>query len=174
MAVKKKAAKPAIKPKKTGRPSKKDTIDLGVLECLASFSLTDEQLARVFGISVTTLQSYKKDELFLTALKKGKAISDSRVERSLYERATGYSCPEIDIKVIGGEIVKTEIIKHYPPDPTSMIFWLKNRKPDEWRDKREFEHTGKDGGPIQHKDLTDGELLRIIQEGRGSGASKKA
>ena len=45
-------------------------------------------------------------------------------------------------KVPSGEIVQTQIRKYYPPDTTAGIFWLKNRKPAEWRDKQEVEHSG--------------------------------
>ena len=62
---------------------------------------------------------------------------------SLYHRANGYSHPDVDIKVIDGEIVQTELIKYYPPDATSAIFWLKNRQPKKWRDKQETEHSGR-------------------------------
>jgi hypothetical protein len=48
----------------------------------------------------------------------------------------------MDIRVVQGEIVQTPIRKFYPPDTTAAIFWLKNRKPGEWRDKQELEHTG--------------------------------
>lgn len=61
---------------------------------------------------------------------------------SLYKRAMGCSTPDVDIKVIDGKVVETPLIKHYPPDPTSMIFWLKNRQKDKWRDKQTTEHEG--------------------------------
>ena len=80
---------------------------------------------------------------FRQALKVSKDQADDRVERSLYERATGYERDEIDIRVVNGEIVKTPIRKFYPPDTTAAIFWLKNRKPAQWRDKQDIEHTGK-------------------------------
>jgi DNA-binding XRE family transcriptional regulator len=127
------------KPNKNGRPSKKDLINLEQLMILAAFGLTDVQLAQVFGISEKTLNSYKKDERFLQSLKKGKEISDNRVVRSLFERATGYEHPEVDIRVVDHAIVQTELIKHYPPDPTSMIFWLKNRNPEQWKDRVEIQ-----------------------------------
>lgn len=136
MAGKKKAEKPILK-KKTGRPSKKDTINLRSLAFLASLGLTEDQLAIALNISKATITNYKKDQEFLAALKDGKDIHDAQVERSLRERAIGYEHEDVDIRVVGGKIVKTKIIKHYPPDPTSMIFWLKNRQSTKWRDKME-------------------------------------
>ena len=37
-----------------------------------------------------------------------------------------------------GKPIRVKTTKHYPPDPTSMIFYLKNRRPDRWRDKQEL------------------------------------
>ncbi len=140
----KKAAPSDKKP--VGRPSKKGDIDLQQLYRMAAAGLTDAQMAQVLGISKASLNNYKKDPSLWDALEKGKKISDSRVVRSLFERATGYEHDAEEIKVIGTEVVRVPVIKHYPPDPTAMIFWLKNRKPEEWRDKHEF--TGEDGGPL--------------------------
>ena len=123
-----------------GRPSKKTTLDFGMIETFYGFGLIDEQICKALDISVPTLENWKKDEKFLEAIKKGKEIADNRVVRSLYDRATGYSHREDDIRVVDGQIVITETVKHYPPDPTSMIFWLKNRKRAEWRDRQEVEH----------------------------------
>jgi hypothetical protein len=63
----------------------------------------------------------------------------------LYKRACGYEHPEDDIKNYMGEIIITPTIKHYPPDATSGIFWLKNRRPKEWRDKQEVDLSNSDG-----------------------------
>ena len=76
---------------------------------------------------------------------------DKQVERALFERACGYKHPEDKIFCHEGEITIQPTIKHYPPDPVSMIFWLKNRQKDKWRDKVEHEHSGKDGKPIRFK-----------------------
>lgn len=160
---------------KGGRPSKRDDVDLSLLYTLASSGLTDEKMAPILGISLATLKNYKSDPRFLAVLKGGKKIADSKVVRSLYERACGYSHPDVDIRVIDHQIVKTNIMKHYPPDTTACIFWLKNRMPEQWRDKTESEVTGKDGGPIQHiAELSDAQLLQIIAAGSGQGAAKPA
>jgi hypothetical protein len=127
-------------PKETGRPSKKNTLDFEMIETFYGFGLIDEQICKALDITEKTLANWKKDEAFLQAIKRGKAISDNRVERSLYDRAMGYSHLEDDIKVVDKEIVITPTVKHYPPDTTAIIFWLKNRKRAEWRDKHDFEH----------------------------------
>lgn len=100
----------------------------------------NRDLAEMFGVCLKTFYTWllKHPEL-KEATDEYKKIADERVERALYERATGYSAPDTDIKVIDGQIVKTDVIKEYPPDPTSMIFWLKNRQPEKWRDRVEYE-----------------------------------
>ncbi|MEH3125556.1 helix-turn-helix domain-containing protein [Agrobacterium cavarae] len=109
-------------------------------EKLCEQGLTDKQLAEFFGVTDRTISRWKLDyPEFCQSLKAGKEISDDLVVRSLFQRAIGYSHPDVDIKVIDGGVVKTEITKHYPPDTTAAIFWLKNRKPKEWRDKQEVE-----------------------------------
>lgn len=96
-----------------------------------------------------TIYRWKAEhEVFCQALKIGKDVADERVTRSLYARANGYEHDEVDIRVIEGKIVQTPIRKHYPPDTTAAIFWLKNRRKEEWRDKIDHELGGPNGGPI--------------------------
>lgn len=99
---------------------------------------TDAELAVFFGVCVATINNWKNDyPLFLESLKQGKEMADARVAKALFSRATGYSHEDVDIKMYEGQIIETPTIKHYPPDATSMIFWLKNRQPEKWREKRE-------------------------------------
>ncbi|MBC8488611.1 MAG: hypothetical protein H8D45_21505 [Bacteroidetes bacterium] len=125
-----------------GRPSKFNTIPLKEIEKLSGYGFTDEQIADVFDICVATLKNYKQNPKFLAALKKGKEKADNYVVGSLFHRAIGYSHPEVQLFCYKGKIVQKEIMKHYPPDPTAMIFWLKNRQPANWRDRTEIEHSG--------------------------------
>ena len=123
-----------------GRKKKIDVMnyDLDTIQKAAEKGLTDKQIAKLLNITEQTLNNYKKQyPLFFESLKKGKILCDKNVEISLYQRATGYSYLDVDIKLYQGKIIKTPIIRHVPPDPTSMIFWLKNRQPDKWRDKSE-------------------------------------
>jgi hypothetical protein len=73
----------------------------------------------------------------MESLKRGKDEVDALVEQSLFRRAMGYTHPATKFFQAGGMILKEHYVEHYPPDATSMIFWLKNRQPDKWRDKRE-------------------------------------
>lgn len=125
-----------------GRPTKylPEYAKLAAKACAAG--ATTAQLADFFEVSISTICLWRLvHPEFSEALRDWKAVADAQVERSLYERACGYSHDETDIRVVGGVIVATPIRKVYPPDPTSMIFWLKNRQPDKWRDKPEPDDT---------------------------------
>jgi hypothetical protein len=125
---------------KGGRPSKFKHLDLSKVKKVASKGWTNEEMADFFEVALSTWHKWRVDFVeFSDALKEWKAEADSRVERSLYERALGYSHPEEKIFNNNGEALRVSTTKHYAPDPTSMIFWLKNRQPEQWRDKVDVE-----------------------------------
>lgn len=133
------------------RPSRyrKEYAELAYKLCL--LGATDAEMADILGVKEQTLNNWKKAHPeFFESLKTGKAIADAKVAHSLFQRANGYSHPDTDIRVIDGKIVQTEITKHYPPDTVAGIFWLKNRRKKDFRDKIDHEVTGEDGGPVQH------------------------
>lgn len=118
-----------------------------LIEGWARDGLTDEQIAHNMGIAPSTLYEWKKQYSEISeALKKGKEVVDKMVENALLKRALGYSYKEttrelfVD-KATGIEEMKvTKVVeKEVIPDTTAQIFWLKNRKPEEWRDKRQVE-----------------------------------
>jgi len=103
---------------------------------LTKLGAIDKDLASFFGVSEVTINAWKeKQPEFLKSLKKGKEDADNMVKQSLFKRATGYSHSEDKIFNNNGEPLIVPTIKHYPPDPTSCIFWLKNRDKENWRDK---------------------------------------
>lgn len=111
---------------------------------LCALGATDQEMADFFNVDVRTFYRWKaQHDNFCQAIKTAKEIADERVERSLYEKAVGYERDEVDIRVVEGEIIQTPIRKFFPPDSTAAIFWLKNRKPEQWREKQEIDHTGK-------------------------------
>jgi cell fate (sporulation/competence/biofilm development) regulator YmcA (YheA/YmcA/DUF963 family) len=125
---------------------------------------TDKELASFFEVNEDTIHEWKKKHpKFSESIKSGKQIADGNVTESLYKRAMGYEHEDVDIKVIDGQIVKTPLVKHYPPDATSMIFWLKNRQRAQWRDKQDIEHTGKDGKDL-FNNMSDEELEAKIKQ----------
>jgi hypothetical protein len=96
-----------------------------------------------FDVSVVTIDSWKiRYPEFLGPLKAGKEEADKRVERSLYQRAVGYSYNAVKIFCDkNGNVTKVPYKEHVPPDVTAQIFWLKNRDPAKWRDAWQLEHT---------------------------------
>lgn len=109
------------------------------LEGWARDGLTDKQIAYNIGINVCTLYDWKNNYSDISnALKKGKEVVDRQVENALLKRALGYSYIERRVKKEFGEVVEETLIeKEVVPDTTAQIFWLKNRKPEQWRDKVE-------------------------------------
>lgn len=106
---------------------------------------TDKEIYDALGISAETFYKHKREQPELSdALKQTKEIADNQVQDSLWKRANGYDTTEEKVTYDGdGCVIKREkTTKHIPPDPTSCIFWLKNRNPREWRDKQEIEHSG--------------------------------
>lgn len=123
---------------KKGRPTKFSLGMLPQIAKLAQRGWTDQEMADFFQVSRSTWNLWKiKHPKFSDALKGWKKEADDRVERSLYERAIGYT--HIEEKIFcnkDGEVTVVETHKHYPPDTTACIYWLKNRQPDKWRDRR--------------------------------------
>ena len=123
---------------KQGRPSKYKEEYAEQARKLCLLGATDAKLADFFEVDEATINRWKHDfPEFCKSLKAGKMQADAEIAESLFNRAKGYVAPDLDIKMYDGQIIETPYMKHYPPDATSMIFWLKNRQPDLWREKRE-------------------------------------
>jgi len=148
-----------------GRPSKFKPEFAKQAEKLALLGATDVDLADFFEVSINTIGNWKVSyPEFLGALKSGKEQADDRVERSLYQRAVGYSYDAVHFSSFQGTVTETPYREHCPPDTTAQIFWLKNRRPEQWRDKTEqvVRHE------IQH--MSDDDLTRIAS-GCSDGAA---
>lgn len=137
---------------------------LSLVEGWARDGLIDEQIAKNLGIGYTTLKEYKnKYPSFLAALKKGKEVVDLEVENALLKRALGYQHKEIKETIDGnGNKVITRVLKDVPADTTAQIFWLKNRRPDKWRDKNTIQHEGEIKTNNPFAGLTTEELRKVI------------
>lgn len=125
--------------KKMGRPTKFDEKIVQKVEVLTKEGKTNEQIADLLGISRTTLFTWcgKYGDL-MNALKAGKDISDDLVEIALFQRALGYTRTVKKTHITKyGEAVEYDEHMVLPPDPTSAIFWLKNRRPEKWREKND-------------------------------------
>ena len=128
-----------------------------LLEGWARDGLTDEQIAHNCGIGVRTLYAWKgKHQQIVQALKKGKEVIDIQVENALLKRALGYTYaettrePGLDTETGKRVPVITKIVtKEVAPDVTAQIFWLKNRRPDKWRDKSPDKGDAPDGNKVE-------------------------
>lgn len=112
-----------------------------LLEDWARQGLFDKQIAKNMGISEATLYNYKRDYPEIKeALRKGKEVVDIEVENAMLKRAIGYTITINEQKVDKDGCVhdcKRDV--HIPGDVTAQIFWLKNRRRQQWRDKVEVE-----------------------------------
>ena len=136
-----------------GRPTKYNEEYNEQAEKLCSmFGADDLKLAEYFGVCDTTIQTWKKEhQLFLVAVKTGKDTFDTQnVEKSLLKRAIGYKTVETHEECVGdsGLVATKKVTKHVVSD-TAIIFWLKNRNPQRWRDRKAVELTGDNGGPVK-------------------------
>lgn len=114
------------------------------LEGWAREGLTDEQIAHNMGVSRSTLNKWKSEYSDISdTLKKGKEIVDLQVENALLKRALGYEYEEVLEKYEYGELTERKVAKkQVVPDTTAQIFWLKNRRPDKWKDKQDVQVSG--------------------------------
>ena len=146
---------------KVGRPSNYDKIDLRQVEVAGELGFTDVELCKFFAITDRTLNKYKnKYPEFIQSLKKGKDNADEKVVRALYRRATGYSHPDIHITSYQGVVTTTPIIKHFPPDTTACIYWLRNRQ--QWIDKLEPDRAPELPFDDMFKDWSDQKLDEYV------------
>ncbi|MDU5680998.1 MAG: transposase [Peptostreptococcus sp.] len=133
------------------------------LEGWARDGLTDEQIAKNMGVRTSTLYDWKKKYSEISeSLKKGKEVVDRAVENALLKRALGYSYTETTKELVGTKMIVTkEVVKEVQPDTTAQIFWLKNRRPDIWRDRKDLEAKVDVNQQDPFKDMTKEELLKI-------------
>ena len=147
---------------KRGRPSKYAPEMDGQVEKLCRLGATDKEIAEFFGIAESTLNNWKlAHPSFLEALKRGKDEMDALVEQSLFRKAMGYTFDSVKVFMPANAPapVYAPITEHCPPDTTAMIFWLKNRQPDRWRDKR-------DGGEGDDDPVAPVEVRVEVKSGR--------
>jgi hypothetical protein len=149
-AKKRKATKKSKAPaKKPGRTSSfSESLALRLLE-LAKGGATDKQLAAAAGVSLRAFHAWKgRHPDFKAALRKAKDVADELVEASLYMRAVGFSHPAVKFFCHEGRVVSKRYREQYAPDTTAAIFWLKNRRPDLWRDAQKIDLSGGIGAQV--------------------------
>lgn len=137
--------KPKSQHRASGRPSSYRAEYAEQAEKLCLLGATDAEMAGFFGVVEATINNWKNDHPeFLESLKSGKVLADANVAHRLYCRAMGYEHESVKIVADAntGKELTVPFTEHYPPDTTAGIFWLKNRRPTEWRDKQAIEHSG--------------------------------
>lgn len=104
----------------------------------------DKFVASAFGVNVSTIYRWRaKYPDFANRMQMGKNIADAEVAAALFKLATGFYHSELTYWVFTNKkgtetaILIKEVVKYHPPNPLAMIFWLKNRQPELWRDKPE-------------------------------------
>ena len=130
-----------------------------LIQGMARNGLTQQQIANNLGISIDTLiENKKKYSEFNNALKKGKEVIDFEVENALLKRALGY---EYEEETYENGILTKKVKKHVAPDTTAQIFWLKNRKPNTWKDKVE---TDEDREAVANASQVIAKIRKVAQE----------
>ncbi len=127
---------------------------------LVELGLTDKELAEAFGVHVDTIYEWQKRyPEFSESIKRAKEKPDGEVVAALHKRAIGYTYDAQEVTAAGEKNAdgSSRVIKvvqkkiHVPADPTSMIFWLKNRRPQEWRDTYRLQHIFNREEILEHK-----------------------
>ena len=141
-----KKSKPAVKEEINlrGRPSKYVDINLEQVEKFCKLGATDAELADFLGVTETTINNWKLEhDDFFESVTRGKRYSDEEVVASLYAKALGgiKELRKDKLNKDGDVVTLTEEVL-VVADTKACEFWLKNRRPDEWREKREIDHSG--------------------------------
>jgi hypothetical protein len=126
------------------RPSKYQPSFAKQAAHLCKLGSTRRQLAVFFEVDEVTVWRWEQQyPQFAKALKLPIAAADDKVERSLYERAIGYTFESEEIFCNkDGAVTRVPVLKHVPPDVTAQIFWLKNRRRESWRDRSDLDLAG--------------------------------
>lgn len=144
-----------------------------LIEAWARDGMIEEDIAKKLGVAYSTFRKYRDEQEALSAaLKRGKEVADVEVENALFKRAIGYKYDEVTREAVTdpktGKTIMVEtkrVTKEVQPDVTAQIFWLKNRRPDKWRDKQEIGHSGSVDVNNPYKELTTEELRKLIRDG---------
>lgn len=137
----------------------------------AKDGLFDEQIAHNMGIKRQTLYEWKKRfPVISDVLKVNKEVVDRQVENAMLKSALGYKFEEVTHENVfdeqeGEYVLKvTKVVtKEVNPNVTAQIFWLKNRKPGQWRDKQEVEHSGGLDNKLDLSGISVEELRKLAQ-----------
>jgi hypothetical protein len=139
-AAKKPEPKKKPQPKGKGRPISYRPEFAGQAAKYCQAGATDFELGQMLGVDTATIYRWKNTyPEFCEAVQAGKEQADERVVRSFFNRAVGYSFESEKVFQHQGEIIRASTVEHVPPDPGAALNWLKNRRPKEWRERKETE-----------------------------------
>ncbi len=158
--------------------NKKATLDFSQVERLAAAGLTDYQMALTLGISIRSLRGWKGRLEYQEAIKKGQQSANAVVERTLFQRATGFTYEECTYEVVPvvpakgsrkaeyGEkrkpLLVRRVVKHAIPDTIAIIFYLKNKMPETYKDRND-------------SNVTSTQLIKVAElEGVNASTLRKA
>ncbi|SDQ98751.1 hypothetical protein SAMN05428982_2761 [Pseudoxanthomonas sp. CF385] len=123
---------------KNGRPTKYRPEFAEQARKLALLGFTDEKMADFFEVEVRTIYRWKAEHAqFCQAVKAGKDDADATVANTLYRSALGGgTVTEVKQETdADGKVIHRKTVKELPANVTAQIFWLKNRQPQQWREK---------------------------------------
>ena len=150
----KKRKKKILPKRKAGQPSKISTIDLNLLERVASKGLIELEIADVMGISLATLKTYKnKYPRFLAAIKRGQENPNRVIANSLFNKARGFEYSDtvvtkVKVSKYKEKVVVNHVSKKLPPDTLAIIFYLTNKMPEDYKHRQQLEHIGEIKVPV--------------------------
>jgi hypothetical protein len=161
--------------KRRGRKPKYRKEFAAIAKAMCKLGATDYDLAQEFEVATSTIWRWcSKYPEYCNAIKVEKASYDDRVERSLAQRALGYSYHAEKLFQHQGEVMKVQYVEHVPPDVAAAKFWLLNRRRAQWSDTSRHELTGANGGEIKISERSDLDRARRIAYILSQAAATKA
>lgn len=130
---------------------------------LSLLGLNDKDLALCFDITPHTFIAWReKYPSFAEALKHGREVSDAQVAAALFQRAVGFHQSVVDVRAVGGEIVKTRYKKYFPPNVAAGMYWLNNRQGGQWGNKKTIDVTANINTTVTSIDVSDFSLEELM------------
>jgi transposase-like protein len=135
MVKKRPEAPPSVQKPKRGQPTKYDPAFIPIVVNLVARGLTNQEIAQTLDVEERTLYNWRREhEDLAQALVRSKELIDAQVEASLLMKANGYE-RQVQKATASGKVVT--VTEYFPPSDSAIQFWLRNRKPQEFREQRD-------------------------------------
>jgi len=130
--------------RKRGRPiSKWNPQYITIAKAMLRKGATIAEIAKAFDVKDSTVWKWRQSyEEFDEAFRELGSVYDERIERTLAERAAGYSYIAQKPMIVKGQVQIVEYWEHCPPDITALRHWLGVRMGEKWRVKEQVEVSG--------------------------------